>query len=154
MAYIIDRFINPESGRAVIATASIRSDDLYHMDNILALIHYDYKAVDRSIDYSDYLVKLYGPTDINLANNGVFIPKESEDIRTEEKELLRQHLHGSCQNRNTSCEVGMDPMSITHVKWAHISPKVLLWASKHNTTIGMRFCYDQLKRTKLKLCDA
>ena len=152
IAYIIDRFINPQSGRAVIGTASIRSDDLYHMDNILDVIDYDYKGVDRSTDYSSILVGLYGRID-NIASNGV-VMADVDRINDEHKELQRQHLQGSCQNKNSSCEVGMDPMTIAHVKYAHMSPKVILWASKYNTTKGMRFCYDQLKRTKLKLCDA
>lgn len=152
IAYIIDRYINPQSGRAVITTASIRSDGLYHMDNLLELIYYPYLTVDKSNDYSSIFVALYGPAHVSAYNGAVTTTGVTTSEELEEKRLQRLHLQGSCQsNKNPACEVGLDPLTITHVKFAHMSPKILLWASRHNTTIGMKFCHDQLRRTKLKL---
>ena len=155
IAYIIDRYVNPRSGRAVITTASVRSDGLYHMDNLLELLYYPYTTIDKSNDYSSIFVTLYGPAHVTAYNSEVKITGVTTSEDLEEKRLQRLHLQGSCQaNKNSACDVGMDPLTISHVKFAHLSPKIILWASKHNTTIGMRFCHDQLKRTKLKLCDS
>ena len=51
IAYIIDRYIDPKTGYSVIATASVRSDGLYHFDNLLDLLEYDYKQVPKTKDY-------------------------------------------------------------------------------------------------------
>ena len=52
IAYVIDRYVDPTTGGAVISTASIRSDGLYHMDNLLELIYYDYQGVRKINDYT------------------------------------------------------------------------------------------------------
>ena len=145
IAYIIDRYIEPTTGQAVIATASVRSDGLYHVDNLLDLLDYNYQQVPKTNDYSCYLVNLYGKAHVTayigeVLNTGV--------------PLTKKEVHGSCQNKNTSCDVGIEPLALTHIKFGHASPKVLKWAAKYNTTIGMRFSHDQLKRCTLKLCDS
>lgn len=142
IAYIIDRYINPTTGESVVATASVRSDGLYHIDNLLDLIYYDYKPVDKRKDYSVHLVSLYGTAHVSAYNG---------EVLTEGTPLTTKQIHGSCQNKNASCDAGVSPLSQTHVKFAHASPKIIKWASKHNTTIGMRYSYDQLKRTQLRL---
>ena len=68
--------------------------------------------------------------------------------------LTTEQIHGSCQNKNAACDIGLEPLALTHVKFIHASPKVLKWAIQHNTTKGMRFSHDQIKRCKLKLCDS
>lgn len=142
LAYIIDRYVNPTEGGAVITTASVQSDGLYHFDNILELINYPYKATERSNDYSSHLRALYGGAH----------PSTSETIKVEEieKAVRKNQLSGGCQNKNSSCDVGLDPITLLHVKLGHASEKVIKWTVKNNTTSGLRYSYDQIKNAKLR----
>ena len=129
----------------MIATASVRSDGLYHIDNLIDLITYKYNTVHKTIDYSSFLVDLYGTKHVTAYNGEVL------NVGTP---LTTKQIHGSCQNKNSACDAGIEPMALTHVKFAHFSPKVLKWAVQNNTTIGMRFSNDQLKRCTLRFCDS
>ena len=110
------------------------------MDNLLELIYYDYQGVRKINDYSSRLVALYGSAHTI-----------SSCAEVEEKEpLTKQQISGGCQNKNTSCDGELSPMSLLHVKLGHASAKVIKWAVKHHTTLGLRVTYDQIKNAKLK----
>lgn len=142
MAYIIDRYIDPLSGQAVIATASVRSDGLYHLDNLLDLINYPYLEQTRTTDYFGNLVSVYGHERVT-SNEGSVQP---EIIN---KPLTRQQIAGGCMNRYTAGDVGLDPITQLHVKLGHASEKVIKWTVKNDCTMGLRYCYDQIKNAKL-----
>lgn len=141
MAYIIDRYINPQSGHAVITTASVRSDGLYHLDNLLALIYYPYNEQPRTTDYFGDLISVYGRERVT-SNEGHVQPPIQEP-------LTRQQIAGGCMNRYTAGDVGLDPITQLHVKLGHASEKVIKWTVKHDCTMGLRYCYDQIKHAKL-----
>lgn len=148
MAYIVDRFKNPELEDIVVTTVTIHKDGLYHFDNLDELVYYTGlpkgPRPHYQVSLTDYLITSPHNNTKTLVNA----------LTEADKELNRRHLYGESKAKFAAREVGNTPLQQLHVKLGHMSEKLIKYQVKNGIVQGMNYSWDQIRNCKLELCPA
>ena len=150
LALVTQYYVYFYKGENLISLAELAHDNLFHLRD-LNLFHPDPPVLNmESFSESFPTVSNYYPKQPEKVNMIQTKTKKQEKCTLTEAQTRR----GSAPPLPSAFNEGLPPLTLLHQQLAHASERVCKEALKHNSMIGLKSTYDQVKNQSLGVCDA